>query len=444
MDLAILDRPAAVGDGRENSPGRRRLAGPGRVRALAGVLLTLSVVLGSGGAIVPTVGGPELPGLTIGVTHTQRSADHWNDRSAVDRALGVLESVAPVQNQHLMGWGALNPEPRPGEYDFASLDRRIRMITRTGAEPVLTLCCAPDWMKGGSKGSTDWDHLHAAPTPDHFDDFARLAQVTAARYPGVRRFIVWNELKGFYDEERNRWDAVGYTEMYNHIYRAVKEVRPDALVGGPHVVVDSWSSAESASHPSAVTGPWGVLDQRALDVVEYWLANAVGADFIAVDGSTGTRDSGLTTTDFAATEKLGAVTRWVRSRTDLPVWWVEMYATTERQSPSSDPRRAAVMAQALVTVAQAGASGALLWQPEASEDVRTAALFTDTTSSDGGRPLPLVSLLEAISAQLQEDPRNVVTYWSPSRSQWTLLTPDWSVGWSAETGLQGPYPADSA
>ena len=54
------------------------------------------------------------------------------------------------QNHHLMGFGTLNPEPAPGEYDWESLDRRMRLTEDTGARTVLTLCCAPDWMKGGT------------------------------------------------------------------------------------------------------------------------------------------------------------------------------------------------------------------------------------------------------------------------------------------------------
>ena len=63
------------------------------------------------------------------------------------------------QNQHIMGFGGGNPEPSPGEYDWTSLDRRVEMMRRTGARIVITLCCAPDWMKGGEPGETDWDNL---------------------------------------------------------------------------------------------------------------------------------------------------------------------------------------------------------------------------------------------------------------------------------------------
>jgi hypothetical protein len=218
----------------------------------------------------------------------------------------------------------------------------------------------------------------------------------------------------------------------------VKEVRPDALIGGPYVVVDSWSSPATTEFASSdVRGPWGVLDRRPLAVIEYWLENAVGADFIAMDGGTATRDSGLTTSDFAATEKLAAVVEWVRARTDLPVWWTEVYAeTNDGDLGADDPRRAAVMAQALVAMAQAGASVALLWQPEARDDFNSAALFSDTSDEDGGEPLPLVELLRAMSDQLKDDPRLLEGDWDTSGSRYTLTTPDAALTWSPTDGLR--------
>jgi hypothetical protein len=396
-------------------------------------------LVGSTSTFPGTPVGPPVPGLTIGATHTENSADRWNPSPAVDRALGVLREVAPLQNQHLMGWGAANPEPTQGEFDFSSLDRRIELILATGAQPVLTLCCAPDWMKGGEAGATDWGRIEEAPTQEHFDDFARLAAEAAQRYPEVHRFVVWNELKGFYDRSRNNWDAAAYTDLYNRVYSAVKTVRPDALVGGPYVVFDSWASPSAGGYPSSLSGSWGVLDQRPLDVVDYWLQHAAGADFVAVDAGTDTRDGGLTTSDFDATAKLGVVTEWVRSRTDLPLWWMEIGAECSDPSASSDdPRRAAVMMNALVTVARAGASAALLWGPQAGPDRDEVALFSETAGHDGGRALPLADLLGLVSEQLREDPRRVATSWSPTREMWTLTTPGWSLVWSPETGIQGP------
>jgi hypothetical protein len=402
---------------------------------MAGICVLLTAIGGWPAGLASSL-RPSVPGLAVGVTHTQYSLDSSTPVQAAARALDVLREVAPVQNQHLMGWGALNPEPAAGHYDFSSLDRRMELITKTGAEPVLTLCCAPDWMKGGPSGTTDWSRIEEAPRPEHFDDFARLAQVAAQRYPHVHRFVVWNELKGFYDSGANDWDVAAYTDLYNRVYAAVKEVRPDALVGGPYVIVDSWASEWAGGHRSTLKGPWGTVDQRSLDVIRYWLEHATGADFIALDGGTHTHDRGLITTDFVATAKLSTVTEWVRARTDLPIWWVEMGAEcSDESAPAADPRRAAVMVHALVAVARAGASVALLWRPREDPDRTTVALFSDTSSPSGGRPLPLSTLLAVVGEELRADPRQVLATWHPSSSLWTLVTPRWSVIWSSDTGL---------
>ncbi|OLT10046.1 hypothetical protein BJF78_29415 [Pseudonocardia sp. CNS-139] len=65
--------------------------------------------------------------LTVGVALTQRAADPWNPRAATGRATEILGRVADAANQHIMGWGALNPAPAPGERDWASLDARMQL-----------------------------------------------------------------------------------------------------------------------------------------------------------------------------------------------------------------------------------------------------------------------------------------------------------------------------
>ncbi|HET8661276.1 MAG TPA: hypothetical protein VFM55_20040, partial [Micromonosporaceae bacterium] len=175
----------------------------------SGLLLALAPAQPQQGPDRPATGGfdwttrrPPRPNpdlLAVGVTHGQYSVDDWGDDDARASAMRVLGATATYQNQHIFGWGALNPQPRPGVYEWTSLDRRMRLVRSTGGTPVITLCCAPDWMKGGRPGETDWTRLHAAPRPEHYRDFAQLAVAVAKRYPQVRHFLVWNEMKGFWD-----------------------------------------------------------------------------------------------------------------------------------------------------------------------------------------------------------------------------------------------------
>src|SRR5690606_22959130 len=229
---------------------------------------------------------PQPGPLELGVTHTQKSLDEsGSDPEARRRGIEILSADAAIwQNHHLMGFGTSNPEPEPGEYDWDTLDQRMRLTEQTGQRTMLTLCCAPDWMKGGEEGETDWDELEEAPLPEHFDDFARLAAEAVTRYPQIERVMVWNELKGFWHDEENRWDYEGYTDLYNRVYRAVKDARPDVQVGGPYVVLISLDPGARDTSPT-VTGPWGAADQRTLDVIDYWLEHNVGADFLAVDAA---------------------------------------------------------------------------------------------------------------------------------------------------------------
>jgi len=331
---------------------------------------------------------PNPKGLAVGVTHTQYSIDPWGDAQAQATARAVLEATATYQNQHLFGWGTLNPEPSPGRYDWSSLDRRMRLIRATGGAPVITLCCAPDWMKGGRPGETDWRMLEKAPTPEHYGDFAALAAAVARRYPDVRHFQVWNELKGFWDEARNRWDYEAYTELYNAVYDALKAVNPKLQVGGPYVVLETWQQPDAGGHPSNLSGACGVVDQRGLDVLEYWLKHKHGADFVSVDAASSPRDEAETATTATTIQTFEALTRWVRHRTSLPVWWSEFHIS--RGGPDEERQRTANSIAALLRMATAGASVALIWQPQRerdAQDVGPPALWSSTNQSGGGQPL---------------------------------------------------------
>jgi hypothetical protein len=381
-------------------------------------LVALAVTACSGGAPLPnspTETGPQAADqrsewtwtpqaepLELGVTHTKDSLNPGEPDAARRRGTAILgRDVAVWQNHHLMGFGTLNPEPAPGEFDWESLDRRMALTEATGGRSVLTLCCAPDWMKGGEPGRTDWSRIEAEPLPEHFDDFARLSAAAVARYPQVERVLVWNELKGFYRAEPNRWDYEGYTQLYNKVYRAVKEVRPEVQIGGPYVVMNSFDPGSGDS--SDLRGPWGVVDERALDVVDYWLKHNVGADFVAVDGSTKTRNGTRPRTVDVGAQKFAAIDRWLRARTSLPIWWAEFYPDLPEGVPAGPTSSASASATlaAVAAYAESGAQAALLWGPQGHE-IGFSALWTDSTRKDGGRPTPLTEAWRWLVPRLAE------------------------------------------
>lgn len=381
--------------------------------ALALILTLISTLPDGGGTAGTTPDGAKVhgtpaapagrpaPDVGWGFTHTQFSADE-GDPAAVSRVEDRLRQSRLPQNQALMGWGADNPEPVEGRYDFTALDRRVDFMRASGATPVITLCCAPDWMKGGTSGAdhTDWSQsaLERAPEPQHYADFAALAATVAHRYPDVKHFLVWNEFKGFWNDGRGRWDYEGYTRMYNLVYQALKKVDPDIMVGGPYLVMDSLDPrAPEAS--TTFTGPWGAMDQRVLDAFTYWNEHKAGADFVVVDGSSYTNDDELLPDEFAATDKFTAVSRWVRRQTgNLPLWWAEYYVepadgNDERRAWPED-RRVAVQAAGMIALVKGGASSGFYWNPEKEQGTACpGCLWTPTDTAAGGTALPLYDLL---------------------------------------------------
>ncbi|MEU6668931.1 xylan 1,4-beta-xylosidase [Streptomyces sp. NPDC046727] len=343
--------------------------------------------------------GRPKPYVGWGFTHTQYSADQGVPAATarVRRFLGGAGGLP--QNQHIMGWGADNPEPVEGHYDFGALDRRIDFVRASGGTPVITLCCSPDWMKGGEPGvgRTDWSQVETAPRPDHYQDFADLAATVARRYPDVRHFIVWNEFKGFWNNARSRWDYEGYTRMYNLVYKALKRVDKDIMVGGPYLVMDSVDPRDDNAS-TALRGPWGAMDQRVLDAFTYWNTHKAGADFTVVDGSSYTRDDELLPDEFAATAKLTAVGAWVRRQThDLPLWWAEYYVEPGdgdgERAGWTEPHRVAVQATGMIAMAEGGADSGFYWNPEERTGRCPGCLWSPTDTGGGGRELPMHALV---------------------------------------------------
>lgn len=319
--------------------------------------------------------------MVVGVNHTQHTIEPWHDPQSRARAMRILSEVAPVQNQFIMGWGALNPNPAPGRFNWSTLDQRMKLISDTGGVPVITLCCAPDWMKGGRPGKTDWDNIRVPPEPSNYGDFAALAREVALRYPQVHHFIVWSEMRGFFDPIANEWDIESFVSLYNLVYSELKSVNPEIQVGGPSMVIDAWKDAASQPRPSSLKGSWGVIDDRVLQSLDSFLADAVGYDFVVVDGSTANRDTGLNAEPEVAVEKFRQVNAWLRARTDRPIWWSEVYSpalrNTESMYGTDVPATPESMLLALKTLQDSGTAVALLWNPQASGKLCVNCLWTD-------------------------------------------------------------------
>jgi hypothetical protein len=365
--------------------------------------------------------------LSLGVTHTHLGLEQPGAKpAAVERASALLKGTISYQNTHIMGWGVNNPSPRPGVYDFASLDRRIRWMRSIGAPIVITLCTAPGWMK---RGGDDWA-MEKRILPEHHDDFARLCVEVAKRYPDVRYYQVWNEFKGYWngwEGHPDNWDAADYTNLYNKVYDALKAHDPALQVGGFYVVVKGSGGSTLGRKGAHAQVPLVASDREVLD---YWLKHKRGADFVCLDRSIkGSHDKNTYSPDelMSLTPLFGKVTREVAELSHLPVWWSEIYATKENEDPD---RTAAAYASAYVHALRGGASVALLWNPNEGET--NGYLFSDVRGADGGTPSPHYKAYHAIATRF---PAGTEIVAASSTSPWvevlaskahTLLVNKWS------------------
>src|SRR5690606_5098493 len=135
VDLAgrspeMPDRPGREGTGVLS----RRWALP-MIGVLVALLILSCTPAGNGSPIGGMVDGVGSGWPVYGFTHTQYTVD-YGDAEALRTARSAIAEQRLLQNQHIMGFGVLNPEPSPGRYDFSSLDERIALIRETGGIPV--------------------------------------------------------------------------------------------------------------------------------------------------------------------------------------------------------------------------------------------------------------------------------------------------------------------
>ncbi len=340
---------------------------------VAAIMLFLAAPAYPGRVVVVKVDRSTPVGIShfsIGVTLTGRRWTNGNPE-AVQRAKALLASGLKLINQHITIFGAEDPEPRPGVYDWRSLDKRMALIRSMHGVPVITLCCAPGWMN--TIGQTEprrtgpYSWAVGRVTSSHIKDYAELCKKVALRYPDVKYFQVWNEFKGYYDKALGNYDYVKYTNFYNAVYEAVKSVRPDAKLGGPYFPFDKR------------------IRKKNWQAIDYWLKHKRGAQFVCfdgwIDGYPPTSSTKVEAYKMTLTDYFGKIAEQFRARTNLPIWISEFYGGWSSNPQFTAANNASCYLHALLS----GVYVALLWGPA---NQRWNYLFTSTSTPDGGKPSP--------------------------------------------------------
>lgn len=316
----------------------------------------------------------------------------------------VLDEFAgSYVDQSIYGFGANeDPEPAPGVFDMSGIAARLSLIERAGGVPVVSLYAAPAWMRRPDPGSRR--SFEQPPKASDYGAFAQLCAHVASTFRGVKYFVVWNELKGFWNAATHSWNYQAYTTMYNAVYEAVKRVRPTAMVGGPYAVMSAERQPDRGG-VSAVHGRFGFLDQAMLDAVQYWLSHKAGAQFVAVDGATVNAKSGRQLVSVLVASRLyAAVDVWLRRLTALPIWWMESHIEPSGWTAAEG---AAARIATLAEMASSGASVGMQWQPQDQKDWTDEGLWTSTTTPGGGKATPLAQALVRALPVLTHSPRRV-------------------------------------
>jgi hypothetical protein len=320
--------------------------------------------------------------LELGITHTQLYWEYGN-ATAVARATSLLKAATGLYNQHIMGWGAGNPQPTEGgAYSWSELDHRVNLMRSLGGTMIITFCTAPGWMKTSGQ---DWN-MEDRVADNHVTDFANLCAAVAQRYTDVKCFQVWNEMKGYWNSSMNNWDYYRYTTLYNAVYDKVKSVRPDALIGGPYLVIQGDGSNTIGLNG---TNSYTPIGSRDWDVINYWLANKHGADFFCCDS--GIQDYHDNNT-FTEADDMALTSMWskretdLRSVTSLPIIWSEYYSNGSGGSQFLAAENASMYYWMIKGDTGGKGVKALLWDPEEGEI--NHYIFTSTAASSGGQPTP--------------------------------------------------------
>ena len=166
------------------------------------------------------------PGVAYGLTDDAWLAD---GPGSVDARVATLQRLGVRVVRFSLRWDEIAPteparpvDPQDPAYDWSGADPVLDALHAAGLDVLVQLVGTPSW----ANGERPANYL-----PRSGAAFAGFAAAAAARYPWVRRWLVWNE------PNQARWlrptSAPLYvTRLLNPAYRAIHGAIPGAQVAG--------------------------------------------------------------------------------------------------------------------------------------------------------------------------------------------------------------------
>lgn len=209
---------------RSDRPGQPRLAklvvvGVSAVAVSALGVTTLLPGLQPVNLDVAEVAAIDESSTTIGIADSDL---YFESYAQIDAALDEMQALGVNTVRVGIPWAGINPIP--GYYDWSQSDYLINAADERGMGILAVIVTTPSYQQNGSG-------VYSAPIdPAAYGAFAGTA---AARYAGqVGAYEIWNEpnVAPFYGPAP---DPIGYTELLQAAYPAIKAADPNAtIVGG--------------------------------------------------------------------------------------------------------------------------------------------------------------------------------------------------------------------
>ncbi|MEM2900108.1 MAG: hypothetical protein QXT63_04900, partial [Thermoplasmata archaeon] len=146
------------------------------------------------------------------------------------------------------------PNPKPGVWDFKTLDDYVNSVYSSGAQPFMSISYAPDHLsKNGFGNELNYPNDRAA--------FARYCAEIVRHYNieqkrGIKYWEIWNE--PWWDEQSMN----EYILIFNEAAKAMKSVDPSIKVGGPGNAwyIPEWVDATLQKCPQLDFIPWHIYN----------------------------------------------------------------------------------------------------------------------------------------------------------------------------------------